>query len=148
MPVRWDPKEHVSLGWYVVRWFVIVAPVSAAIGSVTAFFLTLLEATTKPRWAHPSLVWFLPLAGIAITASTSRNASSVAKGTHSVLEGGDMLREARLALPYLVAWFCRHIAKLCPEAWRLRLQPRFIPLAETFCVKSDKSKEIRWRIAR
>ena len=66
MPFRWDPKEHLSLAAYTVRWSVLTVPVAVAIGSVVAFFLWALDLATSTRLAHPWLVWFLPLAGVPL----------------------------------------------------------------------------------
>lgn len=66
MPIRWDAREHVALWWYVLKWLVLAAPVAAAIGSVVALFLWLLDVATVTRWQNPWLIWLLPVAGIGI----------------------------------------------------------------------------------
>ncbi len=44
----------------------IVTPVSIVVGSLVAFFLWLLDVATKFRWQHEWLLFFLPVAGVAI----------------------------------------------------------------------------------
>src|SRR5438874_318706 len=66
MPFRWNPREHLDLFRYVLKWLAISIPVGAAIGSAVALFLWSLDAVTKIRWAHPWLLFLLPIAGVAI----------------------------------------------------------------------------------
>ena len=47
-------------------WLVWIVPVAVAVGSASAFFLWSLDAATASRFAHPALLYFLPLAGLAI----------------------------------------------------------------------------------
>ena len=39
MPFRWNPREHVSLARYFVKWVVIASPVGALVGAAVALFL-------------------------------------------------------------------------------------------------------------
>src|SRR3954462_2264373 len=64
MPFRWNPREHVSLTVYFMKWVLIASPVSAMIGSAVALFLWALDLATRTRWNHPSLLFCLPLAGV------------------------------------------------------------------------------------
>ena len=66
MPVRWNPREHASLGAYLLKWTLLAGPVAAAIGSACALFLWLLDWATRTQWSEPQLLYFLPLAGMAI----------------------------------------------------------------------------------
>ena len=72
MPFRWNPREHLALGKYFLKWLLIAAPVGAAIGSAVALFLWALDKVTRLRWASdtsiglPWLLFLLPIAGIAI----------------------------------------------------------------------------------
>lgn len=43
MLFRWNAREYLALFSYVVKWFFLVAPVAAAIGSACALFLWALE---------------------------------------------------------------------------------------------------------
>ena len=44
----------------------LVVPVALAVGSASAFFLWSLDLATASRFAHPALLYFLPLAGLGI----------------------------------------------------------------------------------
>ena len=86
MPIRWDIKEHLSLGTYVVRWFFIVLPMAALVGSAVALFLWMLHGATVLRWENPWLVFLLPLAGIAIVTSYTRFGKNAVGGNNLVME--------------------------------------------------------------
>jgi len=83
MPFRWSPREHVMLGAYLIKWLVIVTPVSIAIGTACTLFLLLLDHATQLRFDAPWLLFLLPLAGAAISILYS----CVGKGA----EGGNNL---------------------------------------------------------
>ncbi|MEZ4485004.1 MAG: chloride channel protein [Syntrophotaleaceae bacterium] len=104
MPIRWDFKEHLSLGKYVLRWFFLVLPMAALVGSAVALFLWMLHEATVLRWEHPWLVYLLPLAGIVIVVSYARYGKNAEGGNNLVMEqihqpgGGVPLRMAPLVL--------------------------------------------------
>lgn len=54
---------------YSIKWTLLVLPVSIVVGSLVALFLWLLELATKLRWNNEWLLYFLPIAGVAIVAS-------------------------------------------------------------------------------
>jgi H+/Cl- antiporter ClcA len=58
--------EHFFIISHLVKWTLLVIPVSATIGSLVALFLWLLDRSINFRFAHPLLLFFLPLAGILI----------------------------------------------------------------------------------
>lgn len=86
MPIRWDVKEHLSLGKYVVRWFFLTLPMAALVGSAVALFLWMLHEATVLRWENPWLFYFLPLAGIAIVVSYTRYGKNADGGNNLVME--------------------------------------------------------------
>ncbi len=49
-----------------LRWLVLIIPMAMAVGTACAFFLWSLDEVTNLRYAHPWLLYFLPLAGIAV----------------------------------------------------------------------------------
>lgn len=104
MPIRWDVREHLSLGKYVTRWFLMTLPVAAMVGSAVALFLWLLHEATVLRWEFPWLVYFLPLAGIAIVVTYTRFGKNSEGGNNLVMEqihqpgGGIPLRMTPLVL--------------------------------------------------
>ena len=59
-------REIVSRIRAVLLWLFWIVPVAVAVGSASAFFLWSLDAATASRFAHPELLYFLPLAGLGI----------------------------------------------------------------------------------
>ncbi|WP_205691924.1 hypothetical protein [Caulobacter soli] len=50
----------------VLVWTAIIAPMAATVGSLCALFLWSLDLATRARFAHPWLLYGLPLAGLAM----------------------------------------------------------------------------------
>ena len=50
----------------LLRWTLLALPVALVAGSATALFLWSLDEVTQLQWAHPGLLWFLPLGGVAV----------------------------------------------------------------------------------
>ena len=53
----------------ILRWLLIIVPISVAVGSVVALFLWLLDLGTVTRIEHPWLLFMLPAAGLVIVLS-------------------------------------------------------------------------------
>jgi H+/Cl- antiporter ClcA len=49
-----------------LKWLAILAPLAMAVGSASAFFLWALDAVTLVRFAHPRLLFLLPVAGLGV----------------------------------------------------------------------------------
>jgi len=64
----------------------MVAPVAIAIGSMVAFFLWALQQSIHFRFAHPWLLFLLPLAGVAIQSIYRSAGKSTEKGNNLILE--------------------------------------------------------------
>lgn len=58
--------EQFTILRYALRWFLLILPVAFTVGSTVALFLYLLELATHTRWAHPYLLYLLPVVGVAI----------------------------------------------------------------------------------
>lgn len=86
MPFRWNPREHLALGMYVVRWGIIAIPVGIIIGSAIAFFLWALDIATQTRFNHPWLLFLLPLAGIGIGLLYHLFGKSVEAGNNLIVD--------------------------------------------------------------
>lgn len=84
MPFRWSPREHLSLGIYIVKWVCLATPVAAVIGSACALFLWLLERSTQIRVGTPWLLFLLPVAGAGISLLYSR-VGHVSEGGNNLL---------------------------------------------------------------
>lgn len=86
----------------VVRWLLILAPMSALVGSACAAFLWSLDVATRTRFAHPWLLYLLPAAGVAIGLLYHWLGRSVEGGNNLIVEqihepgGGVPLRMAPL----------------------------------------------------
>ncbi len=104
MPFRWDVREHLELGRYVLKWLAIATPLGMAIGSAVALFLWLLNLATVTFWQEPWLLYLLPLAGLGIGLMYQLVGQSVERGSNLILEeinepsAGVPLRMAPLVL--------------------------------------------------
>jgi H+/Cl- antiporter ClcA len=49
-----------------LRWLALIIPMATVVGSACAFFLWSLDWVTNVRFAHPRLLYFLPLAGVCV----------------------------------------------------------------------------------
>jgi len=59
-------NQVVRKSLIVLKWLVLLVPLSIAIGSVSAFFLWSLDAVTSVRLSHPWLLFLLPLGGFLV----------------------------------------------------------------------------------
>ncbi|MDB5332663.1 MAG: Cl-channel voltage-gated family protein [Phycisphaerales bacterium] len=112
MPFRWDPREHLALGKYVVKWLLIAGPVGAVIGAAVALFLWALELATHARWDHPWLLWLLPAGGVAVGLLYHLFGKSVEGGNNLIMEqihepGGGV--PARMAPLVLIGTILTHL---------------------------------------
>ena len=110
MPTRWNPREHLEVGWYACKWLLIAAPVGALIGSAVAGFLWALQWATELRWRTanasgvPWTLYLLPVAGLAIGAMYHLLGKSVERGNNLIIDqihepgGGVPSRMAPLVL--------------------------------------------------
>lgn len=86
----------------VLRWTLILVPMAFAVGSLCAAFLWSLDAATGTRFAHPWLLFFLPVGGLAIGLLYHWMGKSVEGGNNLIVEqihepgGGVPLRMAPL----------------------------------------------------
>ena len=86
MSIRWNPREHLALCVYVVKWFCLVAPIGAAVGSACALFLWALERATATRIEHAWLLFLLPLAGAVISGLYEWIGHSAAGGNNLIMD--------------------------------------------------------------
>lgn len=86
----------------VIRWLVVLAPMSALVGTACAAFLWSLDVATRARFTYPWLLYCLPLGGAAIGLLYHRFGRSVEGGNNLIVEqihepgGGVPLRMAPL----------------------------------------------------
>jgi H+/Cl- antiporter ClcA len=115
MPFRWNPREHLALAVYFLKWLCIGVPVGAIIGSCVAGFLWALDQVTRLRWSTdtsiglPWLLFLLPVAGMGIGWMYHLFGKSVEAGNNLIMEqihqpgGGVPSRMAPLVLIGTVA---------------------------------------------
>lgn len=58
--------EQFTIAYQLIRWTIIIIPLSIVVGSLVALFLWLLELVTQYRYHHQWLLYILPIAGIGI----------------------------------------------------------------------------------
>lgn len=93
-------------------WFVLLLPMSLAIGSAVAFFLWSLNIVTQCRFDHPWLLFLLPLAGLGIGLVYHHFGKATEEGNNLILEeihqpGGGVPR--RMAPLILFATLATHL---------------------------------------
>ncbi|HZZ72378.1 MAG TPA: voltage-gated chloride channel family protein [Pirellulales bacterium] len=86
MPDRWSLRDHVSLSLYVLKWVLLGGILGLIVGSACALFLWLLEEVTEIRWAHPALLFGLPVAGLCIGLLYHLWGRSVEAGNNLIMD--------------------------------------------------------------
>lgn len=88
--------------WSALRWLLVLAPMAALVGTACAAFLWSLDIATRARFAHPWLLYLLPLGGGAIGLLYHGFGRAVEGGNNLIVEqihepgGGVPLRMAPL----------------------------------------------------
>ncbi|WP_377297920.1 voltage-gated chloride channel family protein [Rhizobium sp. SGZ-381] len=86
------------------RWVCLVVPMAVSVGALVALFLTSLDAATRLRFAHPSLIYAMPFAGFAMVWCYQRFGHTAEAGNNLIVEeihqpgGGVPLRMAPFIL--------------------------------------------------
>jgi H+/Cl- antiporter ClcA len=70
----------------ILRWLLIVVPISVAVGSVVALFLWLLDLVTVTRGEHPWLLFLLPMVGLVIVFSYRATGKNAESGNNLILD--------------------------------------------------------------
>ena len=92
--------EQVRIARHLVRWSLLVLPVSVAVGAMVAFFLWLLEAATQVRHANLWLIGLLPVAGVGIYWLYSRYGKNTEAGNNLIM---DEIHEPGGGIPFRMA---------------------------------------------
>jgi H+/Cl- antiporter ClcA len=96
--------EQLNIAAYLLKWTLLVIPVSFVAGSLVALFLWLLDIAIKYRWNHPWLLFFLPIAGIFIYFLYKLVGKNADEGNNLIMDeihqpgGGVPVRMAPLVL--------------------------------------------------
>lgn len=93
-------SEQVAVTRYLVRWILILTPVAAAVGSVSALFLWSLEVATETRWEYGWLLYLLPLGGLASALLYHQFGRSVEGGNNLLV---DEIHEPGAGVPARIA---------------------------------------------
>ncbi|MCC6545887.1 chloride channel protein [Candidatus Sumerlaeota bacterium] len=103
MPANTAFSSRATSPSFLLKWACLLAATGFFTGLVVAFFLWALDVVTLTRWHNPWLLWFLPIAGIAI-AYAYRHGKSSHRGNKLIIEeihrpgGGIPRRMAPLVL--------------------------------------------------
>lgn len=84
----------------VLRWAAILGLVAVAVGSASAFFLWALDAVTRFRFAHPGLLFLLPIGGLLVGALYQIYGKSASGGNYLILAE---IREPSAGVPRRMA---------------------------------------------
>ena len=72
--------------FFALQWLGVLVPMAMAIGSASAFFLWSLDALTRVRFDRPWLLWFLPVAGLAVGWLYQRHGKSSDGGNNLLID--------------------------------------------------------------
>lgn len=78
--------EQFNIAKHLLRWTVIITPISITIGLLVALFLWLLEWSTITRWQNMWLIFLLPFAGILIYWLYSTYGKSSGAGNNLIID--------------------------------------------------------------
>ncbi|HTC01540.1 MAG TPA: chloride channel protein, partial [Ferruginibacter sp.] len=78
--------EQFNIAKELLRWTLLIFPVSISVGALVAFFLWLLDIATKTRWQNMWLIFLLPLAGIFISWLYNKFGKDSAAGNNLVID--------------------------------------------------------------
>lgn len=99
-----QPSQNRAKFVAALKPWALAVPMAAATGSACAFFLWSLDAVTSLRFAHPWLLYLLPLAGMAVAWLYQRHGAGSEGGNNLILDrihdpgGGVPRRMAPLVL--------------------------------------------------
>ena len=104
--------EQVNVLRHLLKWTVLVLPLSILTGSLVALFLWLLDLVTTTRFNNDWLLYLLPLAGVFIHFAYKLAGKNVEKGNNLIMDeihepGGGV--PARLAPLVLVSTIITHL---------------------------------------
>ncbi|HEX5154030.1 MAG TPA: voltage-gated chloride channel family protein [Parafilimonas sp.] len=96
--------EHISIASYLIKWTLLVLPVSITVGSLVALFLWLLQKAIDFRFANTWLLFLLPFAGVLIHLLYKYSGKNAEGGNNLIMDeihepgGGVPFRMAPLVL--------------------------------------------------
>jgi len=81
-----NPLAHLGNLRQLVQWTLLALPVAVLAGSASALFLEMLDWATTTRWAHPWLLYALPVGGVAVGFLYHALAGRAEKGNNLLLD--------------------------------------------------------------
>lgn len=78
--------EQFYIAKHLLRWSILIFPVSISIGLLVALFLWLLDIVTNARWQHLWIIFFLPLAGILISWVYKQFGKNAGAGNNLIMD--------------------------------------------------------------
>ncbi|MDT3402968.1 voltage-gated chloride channel family protein [Mucilaginibacter terrae] len=79
-------SAKLSVLYYVIRWTIIIVPVAVAVGCMVTLFLWLLNWSIHYRFAHPWLLYLLPVAGVVIHFLYKLYGRSAERGNNLIID--------------------------------------------------------------
>ncbi len=93
-------KARISHIRSAALWALLLLPMAACVGSLCALFLWSLDQATRARFAHPWLLYYLPLAGLAMGAVYHWKGKSAEGGNNLIV---DQIHEPGGGVPFRMA---------------------------------------------
>jgi H+/Cl- antiporter ClcA len=104
--------DQLKIAGNLLYWTILIIPVSFITGSLVALFLWLLDFVTETRWNNLWLIFFLPIAGILISAMYKYLGKNSEAGNNLIMDeihepGGGI--PARMAPLVLISTIITHL---------------------------------------
>lgn len=78
--------EQIKIARHLLYWTALILPVAITVGSIVALFLWLLDLATATRWQNLWLIFFLPPAGLLITALYKQFGKNADGGNNLIMD--------------------------------------------------------------
>ncbi|MBK8805733.1 MAG: voltage-gated chloride channel family protein [Bacteroidales bacterium] len=85
---------------FLLKWIILVTPISIVVGSLVALFLYLLDSATHLRWANEWIFFLLPLSGIFIVWIYKKYGKTSEKGNNLIIEE---IESPKAGIPIIMA---------------------------------------------
>jgi H+/Cl- antiporter ClcA len=93
-------RDLASILRAIVRWVLLIAPMSATVGTACALFLWLLNHATKAQFDNHWLLFLLPLAGVAVSLGYHLAGRDSERGNNLII---DEIHEPAAGVPVRMA---------------------------------------------
>ena len=95
-------RAQVDVVGELLKWVLLGVVAGVLAGCSSAAFLWTMDAATEARGGHPQLVWFLPVAGLAIGLVYHHRVGRVAGGGNNLIL--DEIHEPKAWVPGRIRW--------------------------------------------